>query len=296
MKDRLTNQIIKGFELLNSNFGYTQAAILKKFKALGISVNTASFSNVLRRENVGVKTLKKVCEGMDKIIDSELGMKFDEKEYLTKDLSHDWQPIIISEGVEGEREVGFEYFEEGRWDLKDKVEFINQAEQEVIEVGVRLNTFCNYFINRRDSEFRDHITALLERGVNVKLYMLNPLSNEALFYFKDRSIVQEREANSIEVMKEVVEKLNIIIKEYQYLDLKGSFELHFYKHLPYNHFLIVDGGTRSGKMLVSHYLYGIRRANCPVVRITKNKSRTLFKRYWESFKLLSQDATLHKII
>ena len=116
--------------------------------------------------------------------------------------------------------------------------------------------------------------------------MLDPSSNEASFYFKDRGIVQEMENQSLKLMQDIVRKLKVIIREYQSLNLPGQFEVFFYKHFPYNHFLIVDGSSNHGQMLVAHYLYGINRADSPVLEIIKSKNRSLFRRYWQSYNML----------
>lgn len=294
MQDKLTDQIKQGFDLLKADYDYSQAQVVKKMNMLGYLTNKSSFSNVLNNKKTGTPTLQKICAGIDKIVGAELGMEFLDhiKTYQKKNLPNDWEPTIIGEAAVKKAETGFEYFEEGRWNLSQKVEFLNTAQKEVIELGVRLNTFANYFQHRRDAEFKDHIEALLARGVNVKLYMLNPNSHEALFYFKDRAKFDPKEEKSIEVMKEVTQKLKTVEQDFKASKLEGKFQLHYYKHLPYNHFLIVDGGMRKGQMLVSHYLYGVKRANCPVVKINKQLSPKLFKRYWHSFKTFTKDASL----
>src|SRR5207237_616826 len=44
---------------------------------------------------------------------------------------------------------------------------------------------------------------------------------------------------------------------------RGSFEVYLYSHFPYCASIIVDGDDPDGRMLVSHYLYGTRRADTP---------------------------------
>jgi hypothetical protein len=71
--------------------------------------------------------------------------------------------------------------------------------------------------------------------------------------------------------------------------LAEQLEAYTYRHIPYNHFLIVDGKTRAGKMMVSHYMYGVKRADCPVVEFSKQTNHDLYRKYWKSY----QDLILH---
>ena len=49
----------------------------------------------------------------------------------------------------------------------------------------------------------------------------------------------------------------------------------------------MDGGTLNGSMMVPHYMYGVPRANSPVLEFTKSDNYDLYKRYWNSFQKLT---------
>ncbi|MEM6700873.1 MAG: hypothetical protein AAF599_20895, partial [Bacteroidota bacterium] len=251
---------------------------------------------IMNDKEVGLKILNKASEGIEVIILREIGKYYEEKsqtfELTAEAKSPNWKPDLIEPSKQEKEERGFIYHDAGRLPLDQKMNFLEQAKEEIVEVGVRLNTLSAHFEHRSEHEFKNRITALLERGVNIKFYLLDPFSNEALLYFKDRSTAnfQKQEAQSPEVIKAAIEKLKRVVEEYQALHLKGRLELYTYRHIPYNNFLIIDGETAHGQMRVSHYMYGIKRANSPVVEISKNKNASLYRRYWRSYSAFVRDA------
>jgi len=54
--------------------------------------------------------------------------------------------------------------------------------------------------------------------------------------------------------------------------------------------MTVDGDSPNGKVMVSHYVYGLSRANCPVVEFSKQSNPALYDRYWDSLKKLAENA------
>ena len=291
-------QIIRqGFELLEQRKAYTQASIRRKLESLGKGISAASMSNILNGNRKGKEVLRRGGEGILEIVRSELGYDFDEAQmsFNTDRVAEGWKPYIIPEKEEApvEADTGQPIFHpEGRWPINQKVAFLSSAQDEVVEVGIRLRTFANYFTSRNEHEFKLPIYGLLERGVHFKAYLLDPECQEARLYFHDRARVLEEELGSIEKIRSVLRQLSRIIEEIENQQFPGKFQVLLYKHVPYNHFLIVDGERGHGKMAVSPYLYGINRANCPVVELTKQSNRDLFRRYYQSFQFLSQDARL----
>ncbi|MCB0631630.1 MAG: hypothetical protein KDD15_17920, partial [Lewinella sp.] len=75
----------------------------------------------------------------------------------------------------------------------------------------------------------------------------------------------------------------------------GSIEVYLYKNVPYNNFLIIDPESIEGRMMVSHYLYGIRRADCPVVEFSKKSNRSLYRRYLASFTAMINNAKKYSL-
>jgi len=294
-RQEINQQIVReGFRLLEAQWSYTQATVLRKLERIECKVSPASFSNMLSGERpAGKKALETAAQGMREIVARELGYQFDD-DRLTFDTGSrpgDWQPQPVTTGsAPTTDQPPFTFYPAGRLTIQQKVEFINSAQHEVIELGVRLNTFTNYFLSRSRREFRMHIENLLANNVNLKLYLLDPESNVANLYFNDRVRHQKSEAKSIQTIREVIERLRLIQEQLLKNDRPGKLQVFSYKHIPYAHFLIIDGDRRYGKLMTSPYLYATPRADCPVLEVHRPANPDLFKRYWSSFKAMAQDA------
>ena len=290
-KEVLEKIVVQGFHLLEQEKAYSQAQIRHKMAALGQEVSASSLSNILNGKGAGAKALRKAGQAMLHIAQSELGYAFDEKGLCFDMASRpaDWQAEVIPVS-ENSKEAPFVFYPEGRLSIQQKVEFLKAAQREVVEFGLRLHAFTDYFLSRNEQEFRAHIEELLAKGVALKLYLLDPESNAARLYFDDRARILPDEARSIEEIQRVIERLKHINSEFKAAGYPGKFEVFRYKHFPYGHFLIVDGGSRHGKLMASPYLYGVRRANCPVISVSKSASPGLYKQYWQSFQHLAKGA------
>lgn len=295
-EERLRQIIIEGFQILQEEKSYKQNQIINKLRTLNSEVSTASFSNILNQKIVGSDVLQKVALGIQGIIASELGHSY-QTDKFEKNGNPNWNPIIIRETsltatiLENDNIMpGFVFHTEGRVAIQYKTNFIQEAQSEIIEVGTRLKTFTEYFFSRNEQEYKAHIVALLKRGVNMRFYMLDPHSQEARLYFDDRARGQEEEKDSIIEMQKVIQKIEKIHAEFAAEKYKGTFEVYYYKHLPTNHFFVVDGHLPQGKMMTSHYLYGLRRAECPVLEIDKRSQAVLFKKYFKSLQAFIKDA------
>ncbi|PHI21081.1 hypothetical protein CEQ90_05215 [Lewinellaceae bacterium SD302] len=293
MLDKATQAdlIRAGFDLLRKERLYNQREVVAKLHSLGVSLSKATFSKLINDLPVGEKITHSVAEGICVLVRVELGKMYEPGQGI----------FVTGPGAGGEETVvpkaenspdrpSLIFHDRGRLPVQEKVNFILGARKEVVEIGVRLATFTNYFHSRSSFEFRDHIEEMLSNGINFKLYLLAPDSNEASFYFRDRARVSESDENSVEVIRQVQTKLQKIRDGYLKQGLKGKIELYTYKHLPSQHFTLVDGGSRNGKMIVSHYLYGIPRADSPVIQIEKAVNPDLYRLYYRSYKAIVDEA------
>lgn len=291
--ERYADIIRKGLVLLSERQDYRQVDVLAKLETLGKPVSRASLSNVVTgARSVGLPVMRKASDGLEEIIQSELGMAYDpDARSFFPVAASGWQPYIIPVHPTATPETSsvMTYFD-GRVSISHKTAFISSAQKEVIEVGIRLKTFADYFISRKEKEYKDYISTLLERGVNFKAYMLDPDCQEARMYFEDRKKVQEEEADAVLEMKRVVEKLRRLVREFAQRAYRGKFEVYLYRHIPYNHFLLVDPQEKGAKMMVSHYIYGIKRADCPVWEFTRNAPEQLYAKYEKSLGDYLRDA------
>ncbi|MFN0037818.1 MAG: hypothetical protein ACKVUS_22370 [Saprospiraceae bacterium] len=291
-KEHLKTIVCKGLAQLLDLSGYGQSDVVNKLKMLSCPISTASLSNIKNDKAVGLPTLRLAAKGIQALLQQELDMAFDEEE---KDFrpqnTPNWVASIVPEKPSRSQDgASFKLHVDGRVSIQQKTEFIADARQEVIEVGVRLNSFANYFISQNEQAYKSYILELLQRGINIKGYLLDPNSSEALLYFSDRAKVQSFEKDSIGDIKKVIERLRSLRAEFEALQLPGKFDIFLYKHIPYSLFLVVDGSEESGKMMVSPYLYGVRRANCPVMEFNKKDQRSLYRKYWESLQLFLDGA------
>ncbi|MBL7828867.1 MAG: hypothetical protein JNJ57_19690 [Saprospiraceae bacterium] len=290
---RLKKMTNLGISQLKEHFNYSQKTILDKLETLGSSISTATLSNILTgKRTVGIVKLGRVAKGLEEILKAELDLKYDsEKGEFIKLNSKDWQPYVIpGKAIMTPDQPDIQIFSNGRITVQQKTEFIAEARKEVIEVGARLNSFSSYFFSQNESEYKNHIIALLKKGVHIRSYLLDPVSKEAMMYFNDRAEVLPLEKESIEDMKKIIYKLKLVQAEFRKMNLAGNFEIYTYKHIPFSQFLIVDGAEVGGKMMMSHYLYGIKRADCPVFEISRANHSRLFKKYWESVQLFLRNA------
>ncbi len=291
-EERLRNTVCKGLEHLHDKLGYHQSNIVHKLKMLDRAVSTASLSNIKNGKSVGLSALTAAAKGMEALLHQELDMGFDvEKQDFVPLHTSGWITLVVPEKpAQDTGAAAFILHADGRVPLQKKTDFITDAKREVIEVGIRLNSFSHYFISQNEMAYKAHIVSALRRGVHIKGYLLDPNSSEALVYFNDRALVQSFEKESIADIKKVIDRFKGICADLEALQLPGKFEIYLYKHIPYNLFLVVDGATDFGKMMVSPYLYGIRRANCPVFEFTKKDQPLLFRKYWESMQLFLDGA------
>lgn len=179
------------------------------------------------------------------------------------------------------RKLPFTLHEEGRLLIGQKVAFMQNAKKEIIELGVGLTTFTEYFTTRRHSEFKEHIVRLLEQGVNFKCVLLDPDQRIAKEYANDRN-----EPNLTKEIRSSIRQLKKLQDEFESLKLTGTFEIYAYKRLPHFHAVCVDPETDAGRMTVSHYLHGVQRAETPVFQFCRVVNKDMFEKYWFSIKEL----------
>jgi hypothetical protein len=284
-KKQKENLIRKGFDLLKANKGYSQSKVVQKLNHLGHKTNVTAFSNIKKEKPVSAEALIIVFQGM--------------KELLEKEICH-----VISENAEWEKAIGceeeiiqednkndFTFHEGGRLKIEDKVDFLMTAKKEVIEFGMTLNTFSNYLLSRSEAAYKNHIIELLKKGVHYKCYLLDPNWSGTRSYFDDRESVCKEGDTGIDKIKSSLRRLKVISDELTELNTPGQFEVFTYRHFPSNSFLAIDIKDKSNsKMMVSNYLFGEKRADCPVMLFTRTDQLALFMRYLRSLNQIISKA------
>ena len=289
-----TNQkyesIQTGYQLIHSSKGYTQSKVVKKIVQIDGKANTTSFNKILNRKTVGEEVLTNIFDGLQLLIQKELCFELNETGFWVAKANCQTEEVLLDED-KNDQQQGFVFYPDGRLHIEDKVKFFQSANIQMIEFGTTLNTFTNYLLSLRQSTFKEPIQTLLENGVNIQCYLLDPNWNGTALYFNDRDILAENGTPGIEKIRTSLRRLKIINQELEQQQYSGKFEVFTYQHIPNNYFLTVDSDDKSkAKMMISHYLYGESRANCPVMEFTRQAEPTLFIRYHTALNKLIKSA------
>ncbi len=301
MNEKIYKSIINySLQKLISELGYSQIEIFKKFEKIEIKVSRATISNLYNGKKVSAPFLRKAANGFQQIMERELCLKYiEDKNKFERIENCSPRPIIISKDeniIETISERPTYSIFDGRRDVEDKVNLFNNANYEIIEMGIRLKNFRSYFEEKRESAFLDPLRKILEKGINFKCYSLNPNGNYAKRYIEDRAIAQPSERILLEEIPQMASELKKIFLKLNREGFKGKMELYQYDHFPYYHATIVDGGTENGVMNIAPYLYGISRANTPVIELDYRNNKILFKKYWKSIKKLINSPQVSQLI
>ncbi len=289
-EERLYNIIQQGVELLKEY--HKQISIVRKANTLGCTFDNSTLANMIARRNTNVLSMQRVAKAIAEIVMKEQGMAYNEvtNQYEYKPKPN-WTAEIVPEKTSANADaVPFILHADGRPSIIQKADFIGDARKQIIEFGIRLRTFSEYFISSNEALYKARVIERLKAGVDMDCYVLYPDSQEARIYFEDRSKVLASEKKALEKAKEAIENLKAVGEEFVSGGYRGRFRLWQYRHIPYNHFLAIDPEESYGKIQFSPYLYGVRRAECPVWEVCQEKQPTLYKKYWWSLQCAMKDA------
>lgn len=173
--------------------------------------------------------------------------------------------------------AGFKLYESGRPSISEKVDILLRAKYEVVNLGISHRSFVGYFEQRPSREFKEPILELLRKGVVFKYIFLDPDCEITKQYAQDRGELELN--NRIRVSLNAVKVLQA---EFDKLGLPGKFEIYISSSYPYMSATCIDGTEAKGQMLISPYLYGIKRAEVPHFEISKAEHEVMFETYWKS--------------
>lgn len=212
----------------------------------------------------------------DRLIKTEDRQIFlsDLKDVLDAKLPSDWN-----------QKLGITLHEEGRRTINKKVELIETAKYEVIELGIALCTFSSYFEQRAPYEFKDHVLELLRSGVVFKCVTMDPDCELAAKYAEDQVDTEFLDKN-----RSSLKSLKALSNEFKHLGLAGKFEIYVYHHVPYFHAVCVDGDKTNGRMFIHPYMYATKKAETPGFEFSKSDHPAMFEKYWASVKKVLADS------
>ncbi len=291
MSIRKKNQYIVqlGLTLLKeSPTHYTQLEVLKKIRAIDIEISESTLSNIKTgKKSVGSETLQKVADNIKTIIEAELGKVFDPKTRAFEPIGEtSWKSSVIPIKEAEIENKNPDFINLGRFPRNEKVALYQLAQKQIIELGIRLRTFTNYFIDESDANFKKPILDKLDDGVHFHCYVLKDNGRFAQPYFKDRDIVQKGEINAFLEMPLIKKEIVQIFKELNKQSSKGKMHLHTYDCFPYFHGTVIDGASVFGKICITQYLYGISRANSPRFQVDKKHNLEVYTAYWDSINAI----------
>lgn len=254
LKEKYLHIIELGFKYLTeTEKNYQQINLLKKLDNLGYGVAPATLSKISQKKHIGKASLEKVAKGFQVIIERELCLRYNEATRQYEKIT-DCQPITVNEDTYSSQSANnddavtsIKVYPSGRLSISKKIQFISSAKTEVIELGLRLNNFTNYFINRNADEYKNHFIRLLDRGVDINCYIADPIVKTTKLYFEDRATASPKESKKFRQMPEIIEELKDVIKSLRSKNYSGNMNLYAYTCLPYMHILIVDGNTKTEK-------------------------------------------------
>ncbi len=289
MPSKQENFIRLALHYLIEERGLSQKEVCDKLQALNLKISRPSLSNLWREQEVSKKLLRRAEEGLQKILSFEDGLHYDADEHTLIPLPEAPPRKVIETTAPPTVKPPAYTIHDGRRDVHQKVAFYREAQVEIIEIGLRLRNFSQYFDRKRDTAFSDPLSELLARGIQFKCYVLDPQGNFARRYFDDRSKVhafeKETLAESQVIIKDLCEKIKTINKQ----STAGQMHLYYYDHFPYFHGTIIDGATEQAQALIAPYLYGVRRANTPVIEVSYQSHKKLYQRYWKSSQALIEN-------
>lgn len=276
-------------ELLRQERGHTQTKIVGMMYNIGHSIGESTFTNILKGGG-GYKTVLDTARAFQKIMAEELGMGWADGAF-TFTASPGFSANEVPSSLVGKAKKGHVAYENRRIETSKKALFFKEAQVEVIEFGATLGRFASNLNSGNREELRVPVETLLNRGVNFKCYLAKD-SQPTLMYFNDRGLVHPEELHYKHKLEIAKAALASVQSEFANAGFKGKFEVFEYEHLPHCYFMVVDPGKPHGKMLVSHYLYGVRRGETPVYTILKRETPVLFHTYWDSLTALMKNAKL----
>ena len=296
------NELIarQGLKLLLDKYAYRQIDIKRKFETLGIATNASSISLLFNNKKVGLKALKDLSKGITDILKAEQCLVFHESEKKFIPIENCTKKVIFQPTKTTTAQIADTsntyIIHKGRIDVPEKVKLYRKASQEIIEIGLQLRNFTTYFSAKQDSKFLLPIEEKLEAGVHFKCYILAPDSTIGIRYFEDRNRVQRGEIEKFNNSSKILADLEKICLRLNKKGYEGKMSLFTYNNFPYFHASVIDGDSGNGLMYMSAYLYGIARANTPVIEVHQKVHKKLFKRYWSSIIALTSCQTITRIV
>lgn len=149
----------------------------------------------------------------------------------------------------------------------EKIKFIQNAKNEVVEIGIDTKEIGKYL-----DEYINHIKQLLEKGISFVFILLIPRLDVM------GSDIPKTESEILNEMQ-TIKKLS---SEFAKVQTHGKFEIMLCQEIPLYHAVCVDRFGDDGTVVISNYLNGTKKEECPVLHVSKFSNPTTFNTYLKS--------------
>ena len=94
--------------------------------------------------------------------------------------------------------------------------------------------------------------------------------------------------NALEVLQEAgcLVYLHESKAEFEKNGYPGSFRVETYRHFPYFYATCIDANESDGRMRISHYMHSTKRAETPMLELSRISNSVAFNKYWQSINNL----------
>jgi class 3 adenylate cyclase len=172
----------------------------------------------------------------------------------------------------------FEIIKSGRPSLDEKLALIRDAKTEIIEIGIGLTSFAQYFTGQKPAEFRDPIRRLVRGGVNLRCFALDTEHQAGLDW-----LMEQGNRTYLDEARFARERLEAEARHYEYEDYRGRLEYHTYRRVPEFWCLGVDvEDPVYGRMFYAPYLMDVSRSENPVFQVSRTSDNELYSKFLAS--------------
>jgi len=176
----------------------------------------------------------------------------------------------------------FNLITSGRPTISEKIALISNAKSEIIEIGIGLTSFAQYFTGQKPDEFRDPIRELVRGGVNLKCFALDFTHEPGRAWLAEQDNPDYPDEAAI-----ARRRIQDEAKRYRYEEYRGRLSYHTYKRVPEFWCLGVDVEDQlDGRMFFAPYLMGVPRSALPVVQVSRTSKPELYEKYLQSVRAL----------
>jgi class 3 adenylate cyclase len=162
----------------------------------------------------------------------------------------------------------------------EKIEMIQNARSEIIEIG---EAFQDIAYNIEGRTFSEFIKNMLKNGINIKFIITDPNAN---------SRNSSPDYEPIIISQDHFVTLKRLHDEIQKENFPGIFEMYLYeKPVPFAAFS-VDPNQNDGFIIIANHLPGIARSKIPHVQIAKTSHPMMFNSHMSAIKFIITNSKL----